>query len=108
MDAQLRGSQEASPKNGSIAPAASKSPLLIPQDASLSDSLQQVIMHHISKVNGASVESLTANETLLFHCHLSRITHYAQKLVDSSQTGISVSGTIGSDTSTRAGTGTST
>merc|ERR1712137_1126299 len=102
---------EAFSKDGSIACAASKSSsFLVPEDASLSEGLQLVIMHHISKVDRTSAESLIADENLLFDCHLSRITHYAQKLVNSLLIGTSVSGASGSDTNTgtntRAGTDT--
>lgn len=68
---------------------ASNSPLIIPYDASLSEGLRLLIMHHLHGCN-IDTDSLSANELSLLQCHLPRLAQSAQKIINSLSVGASV------------------
>jgi len=76
---------------------ASNSPLIIPYDASLSEGLRLLIMHHLPRCN-TKTDSLSANELSLLQCHLPRLAQSAQRIINSLSVGARV-GVLSSDPS---------
>lgn len=75
-----------SPQHNSIAMTAtdaSSLALTIPQDSSLSESLEMVIMHHLHRVDGIEMKSFSENELNVWQCHISQLTLHSLMLINS-------------------------